>query len=1009
MSKALRDQHEHHHVRIPFPGSGPDKDAKYSLCYSKPDNINVVGSYGRRTSVQIGDTLVIDLAVTMPSDIFQPKDYLNYRYFYKRAYYLACVVAGIAEANDCSFKINFGLQNNHDLQPVIFIKPGSGDDDFTSSRCQIRIILAAHENLFPTSKTLPIKSSVRSKVEGDDNSHTTPGSPTPYYNAVLRSECSSLAYLKYLHTASLQSEGFANACILGSVWTRQRGLAKEGFGSFEWACTTALLLQGGGLQGRPILSKGYSSYQLFKALLQVLTVRDLITDPLLILCDSSENVKDGRPVIFDGVRQLNILFKMTQWSYEILRHEARHTLKLLSDPLADQFDACFIAKVDDYVRRFDGVVTLPLGESHPSASQSLDAVSIRESRCSQLYEALRKGLSDRVTLINLNVPGETLWNVENSRPLPEKQERVIVGLLFNPEQVNRTVDRGPPAEDRKAATAFQKFWGDRAELRRFKDGSIQETVTWSASDTLNAILKQMTTHIAKRHISDEAAEGIKLVGEGINTLAQDQIAFTPSPVAVFQPIMSAFETLEKSVRSLEGLPLQIRQISAADPLLRYASVKTPILESIDTKMDPVNVHVQFEGSSRWPDDLIAVQRTKMAFLIKMGELFEELNSGLSARLGLENTDQKLLNAAFLDIVYPNNASFRIRIHHEREQNLLEQSLKTPSHITVNREEVAIALSTYKRNFIQAPLHTQAIRTLSTRHVVLSPTMRLLKVWRDSHLLSYHISDELIELLTVHTFVHPYPWPVPGSLIAGFLRTLTFISKWNWRSEPLIIDFNGEMNSQEIEAIETRFEAWRKVDPAMNRVAMFVASNVDRDGTTWTEGNPMKVVAARLSNLAKAACRLIREQGLDIQPQALFAPSFADYDFIVHLNPKFTEDELGQGRKSSRSFKNLQIQNDDDRGMTGINPIQCFVDELRRVYRNNILFFHNVNGGSVIGGLWNPQAGPRTWKINTSYSTMPSASIKDGDMEAQIEINRKGTLHELARLGGDMISRIEIKR
>ena len=38
------------------------------------------------------------------------------------------------------------------------------------------------------------------------------------------------------------------------------------------------------------------------------------------------------------------------------------------------------------------------------------------------------------------------------------------------------MDRGPPADDARACTVFRALWGPRAELRRFKDGSIVEAV-----------------------------------------------------------------------------------------------------------------------------------------------------------------------------------------------------------------------------------------------------------------------------------------------------------------------------------------------------------------------------------------------------------------------------------------------------------------------------------------------------------------------------------------------------
>ena len=44
--------------------------------------------------------------------------------------------------------------------------------------------------------------------------------------------------------------------------------------------------------------------------------------------------------------------------------------------------------------------------------------------------------------------------------------------------MSRIVDRGPPADAAAAAAEFRRFWGDRAELRRFKDGAIVEAVVW---------------------------------------------------------------------------------------------------------------------------------------------------------------------------------------------------------------------------------------------------------------------------------------------------------------------------------------------------------------------------------------------------------------------------------------------------------------------------------------------------------------------------------------------------
>jgi len=62
----------------------------------------------------------------MLQSIFQDKDYLNYRYFYKRAYYMACIAAGIKDASGHSFVLTFDHLNGNHLQPIIVVRSTSG-------------------------------------------------------------------------------------------------------------------------------------------------------------------------------------------------------------------------------------------------------------------------------------------------------------------------------------------------------------------------------------------------------------------------------------------------------------------------------------------------------------------------------------------------------------------------------------------------------------------------------------------------------------------------------------------------------------------------------------------------------------------------------------------------------------------------------------------------------------------------------------------------------------------
>ena len=571
-----------------------------------------------------------------------------------------------------------------------------------------------------------------------------------------------------------------------------------------------------------------------------------------------------------------------------------------------------------------------------------------------------------------------------------------VGLIFNAEQAFRVVDHGPPSEDQTAATQYRQFWGEKAELRRFRDGSLLETLVWSQSVD-ESIIKQVVRYVLHRHCGQDVAQSLHISGESFHGhISRSEPA---NPVST---TISAFEKVENDIRGLEGLPLQIRQVTTASAHLPYASLTED--EHAEWGTQPVDICVQFEGSARWPNNIMAVQRTKIAFLYKLGELLEDLDTeGLITRVGFEHQRSNLLNTAFLDILYPQEGSFRLRIHHERELNLLESALRDKNLDVGSREAIVFAIASYKRAFVQGPLHTQAVRTLCTRFPLLSPTMRLLRKWRDSHLLSGHISDQLVELLTIYVFVNPYPWEAPGSLVTAFLRTLTFISKWQWQTEPLIVDFNGDMSKPDVDQVRLRFEAWRKIDPAMNRVVLFVASNVDHDGITWTESNPAKVVAARLTTLARAACQLLGSQGLDMQPEKLFIPSTTDYDFIIYLNPAFTSNRL-RSKQQKNVFKNLQNHPVEPQSDLTTRPINLYIRELRASYDGHVLFFHNEHDGTFIGGSWNPQKGPRAWSTHMAYSAMPL--IKEED--EYISLNQNATLHDIAKLGGDLVSKIQVK-
>lgn len=657
----------------------------------------------------------------------------------------------------------------------------------------------------------------------------------------------------------------------------------------------------------------------------------------------------------------------------------------VTDPVA--LAAPITVNVDEPWMGYDYLVKIPTSQFY-TEDDDQQHISTFWSKARDIHTKLVQGLADRVTHVNIVVP---------KAPRDALEEATLnIGLVVEPSVALRAVDRGPTAEDKPKSKAFRALWESKAELRRFKDGSILESAVWSSSEA-NALLREIISHLLETHIGKRVTNGWSLVGNDFNAVIP---AFNPS-LAIFDPVSTAYKALEHDIRTAEGLPLQIKQIKPASPALGYGSIDLPLAQGA-RPADPMDVVVQFEGSARWPDDLQAIQMTKIAFLLKLEDALSEKVSKTFTRIGIENEHSDVINRAYLQVAYPSNATFNVRIQHEREQTLIERNLKSNDISPRNREAAATALASYKRSFECRPMHCQAVQVIATRYPSLSATIRLVKRWFNAHMLGPHFAEQLIEIMTIRAFVHSHPWKPPTSAQTGFLRTLLFLARWDWQHEPLLVDFTGNTKSAEMQAAITRFEAWRNIDPAMNRVAIFAATNYDTDGTTWTEYSPSKVVVSRMSSLAAAAHKAIQQQGLELDISAVFKPSVRGFDFVIHLNKKFVRHQTSS--KSSSIFKNIQHGVISDNSLAGYDPISSYVAELRSLYDEILLLFHDPSGGKIIAGVWDPTKGKRRWKVHLPYSTEP-LEPGDGGAETVAVVNRGAIMSEMARLGGDLVHSI----
>lgn len=960
----------------------------------------------------------IDMVVQMPREIFQDKDYLNLRYFYKRAYYLAVLSAGVRHLLLSCGSFSFDNLHGNRLLPILVICPKSSTKHpgakVSQQPYQIRIIPCAAEGLFPRNKLLPTVCNIRSTAADKESSRET---PTPFYNSTLKAETCYFSYLKVIRQAENTCPEFRDACILGRIWLQQRGLggslSSGGFGHFEWSLLTALLLQCGGRKGLAALSPSLSSTQLFKAVIQYLAVADLNKKPIIFgpAKDAAEAIKEHGPVIYDSAHQLNFAFKMNSWSASMLQHYAKWTHLSLADQDADQFQPTFIIKADVALQCFDLLIQVDSSETSVR-NQPHDHRGESWVFGDKMARVLKKALGDRADLIHVQFAldtDRTHWALDST--LSQAPSTITIGVVFNPANMARQVDQGPTVEEKEAAKKFRQFWGEKAELRRFKDGSIMESLIWTQNSPFG-LCEEISRYILKLHLHLHA-ENITFHGKGFSSV----VPFKSADWASFQAARQAFTVFERDLRDLSNIPLQIRQVAATAAELRFASVRSPSAQAARGSCHAMDTTIYFEASGKWPENLAAIQRTKVAFLLKIGELLSNSKTGVTCRVGLEEARTQVENLAFLDVSYEEGSTFRLRIQSELEEKLIETRTKDKSLDQRLRAQGAQLLSSFKRLYTHLPLHTQTITTFSSRFPALSPTIRLVKHWFDAHKLSSHFLEEAIELFALKAFLEPSPWQAPSSAMTGFLRTLQFLSRWDWRTDALVLDHSGALSDTERSAVGTRLEAWRKIDPGMSHTTLFVATSHDTSGTAYTihEGQPCpsKVVATRMTALAKSACKLVRERGLDLEPKSLFQPSLKDYDVVIHLQPKSMKSgHREDGRKQYR-FKNLDGRMSNGLESVTQQPARSLLAQLDFLFSGPLLFFHGAEDDTVIAGIWNPQFQRRTYRVNLPCSFRP-VDAKEGrdsaeDHDELVEVNRQGIIAEIARVGGDCIEKIVVAK
>ncbi|KAI5476161.1 pre-rrna processing protein Utp22 [Pseudohyphozyma bogoriensis] len=1033
----------------------------------KPEEVRIVGKWAWGGGVKVKGEYFVDMAVSMPSTLLQPKDYMAPRFLIKSTHYLVSLSSRLpGELGPVTLSYaplpgsqGWALEVRSSPSPSATEKVGLSKTKGAVLR--IRVVWPtdafAHAKLSPTSN-ISRPTSTTSDTQVDPASLP----PTPLRSSSLHFSSLSLltSHLKFHHTLVSTHSSYASAIRLLQAWATRRSFgASLGFTDEWWAwCVARTLNWGTSSGGGDTAAAGGAAWASWRKSVEWLAGVNWTEGVWFRVEGDKAYPKDdfrkafaGKPIFVDPTGTVNLAAGIDLATLEMLKQDAQTTIALLLSTIDDErkLDGCFFREIRTS-ERFDNFVriTIPttLLASPRPASVSADHSSPFDALVSSLSSTITRALGNRAKAFQLTTPPPLSVAVKGATAEPSTI-LLTLGLLLDPTQSMRIVDQGPSAEQESACAEFRAFWGSKSELRRFKDGAILESVVWETEqqDGLGPQRNKIVGHILK-HIL-ESRHGIPADNVDVFAGAMDHVIVEPEGVrrAIFledsvakakgfSNVIGAFDVLSKELKDLEGLPLGVSAVQPSSPGLRYSTIFTPSprrlkqFERFPASTKFIDVHdiiLTLEGSGRWPEDLEGVQKIKAAFLSRIAEGLSKLHTIVSAQVVFELDARPIDDNVSLEILTATGYAFRARIYYERSLLLHQEREEQLGLITEGPSATTTPLDVFEERFVHAPRHHAAIATLQHHFISYSPTVRLVKRWFSAQMLLSHFPAELIEIITASVFIDPSsPYEAPNSGPTGFARVMEKLSSWKWRDAPLCVPlytFSTATTSGRRPAFPTAageeavaaFEGQRRADPGLNEFAWIVATEEDTEGRVWGRKTE-KVTAGRVKALAKATLKALDEgvRNGGLQVEQLFATPLDGYSFLIHLDPAVVPrhfqalNPVAKALTSSSSILSGTTPGQFDNDETvrlGWDPVAEFIATIERLYPSVLVLFH-AEGSQVIGGIWNPSAeSSRPWKIGHGF---PCEPVGAGEGKAKVQLNKAVVLKEIERIGKGLVVKTE---
>uniref|UniRef100_A0A182LSW1 Nucleolar protein 6 n=1 Tax=Anopheles culicifacies TaxID=139723 RepID=A0A182LSW1_9DIPT len=1010
--------HDQHYDGFEFPlqltGSQHTQEvlSKERFRFLPQSQIRTIGGCNAMLRTSFGKPLVVDLLLIMPEKCLHKQDYLNLRYHYKRTHYLCTIAEHLLQQSGKEkivSSVRFEPLKEDHLKPVLVMTPA---DDAFARKVVFQLHAVADGNNFPKKRFLPHRNNVRPALIGQGESVSTEeyeNFPTPHYNASILYDVRLIKNAELLESI-IQSDSVREAIILLKVWIRQRQFDQGRYG-FDGAMVTFYIAQL--LQSKRIYPN-MSSYQIIRLFWNHLAGSSWDKEGISFDNSSKETLasffRHFDVVFIDPLGMLNIAANLPVDLYRRVRHESALAIRILDNHKINSFLALFLGSYPAFTQ-YDHILTVNDAklivdtiESFAEDVDKLDYLGDAQALFARMVERLlRKGLGTRVSFL---VPLAVSLKLD-ACAMTEKPQ-LVLGLSLNGTEAFNLVDKGPEAIDVAASEAFRSFWIGKAELRRFKDGSITESCVWgNAKDPIGQkrlIVQSIVQFLLQAHFD--------LPKEKLSYLAtQFETAIKPSRAKKQHEtieerslaVIRAFDALGRIMRDLDQLPLTINAIHGTDPVFRYTDPDPPRPTARGARVNnelvrlsgkPIHATIQLEASGKWPAELEAIRRLKTAFYLRIANSITQAKESSSRR----NSPLAQAYNEYLDVLYEKYL-FRFVIIHQREITILREYL-SDNKVTRLQQDTEASIELEMRATI-LPKLTGILHGLHQQYFSFGSVAAIAKRWLYSQLIdSYLWPDECTELLLAALYLNQ-PLQPPIQPQTGFLRWLQFVASTDWSRDMIVVNLNDELSTETIDELEKQFYDRRQTFPPLTIITPCDAGKYGLFGRRA----PSAEILNRVTLLAQTAIQLFEQKfrfPLGIKMQDFFQPSMEGYNVIIHLDSRvlrpsgIAPTSVAGIQKRSK----LLSQTSNQKPKVGFDPVRCYLRELREAYRQFAIFFYDPCGGDQIAVLWRPQA------LEEKPFTTSNVNGRVVTEQGTLQLNVDALVQDFELIGEGLVLRIE---